>query len=204
MYSEIFEKGINMVKVFSILGATFIAIATIGFLLIQHFLDNKIKDKNSKHISFIYSQKETLSWIEKANLYREQASFKKDNISIMKTLNVTDNIITKSNEVYIQYLRISVVNTINALAASEKINNEKSEKLVSRVDSLLEPELTKEYLANAQEAAKATADLAKKIEKNMKNVQRLEKTRDILWTFCFTFQSLGLFCGLLVIIYKNS
>jgi len=72
-----------MEKTFSVLGASFIGIATIGFLLIQYVLDNKITNKENENIDLISHQEQTLKWIEKANSYREQAMSTQVNINII-------------------------------------------------------------------------------------------------------------------------
>jgi len=192
-----------MKRIFAILGAIFLVIATTGFLLIQQFLDNKISNKNSHNIEFISSQKETLEWIEKANSYRYQASLKKDNISIMKTLGVENNTIDKSYKVYLKYLKTSAIYTINALAALKKIGNKESDELVNKIDNLSEAKLTEAYLIYIKEAAEATYDLGNKIENNKKDILILEKKENVSWNFCFTSQLLGLICGLLAIIFKT-
>ena len=191
-----------METILAVLGAIFLAIATTGFLLIQQFLENRIRNKNSSNIELINSQKQTVEWLEKANSYREQANLKHDNTIIMKTLGVESSTIDKSRGIYLKCLQISRMHTINALGASKKIGNEEIDELASKTHKLSEGELKAAYLDYAREAAEATCGLGSTIENNKKDILRLEKTKKSLWSICFTFQLLGLICGLLSIASK--
>jgi len=193
-----------MEKTFSVLGASFIAIATIGFLLIQYVLDNKIKNKENEIIDLSSCQERTLRWIEKANSYREQAILVQGNINIMKALNIENSIIEKSKETFLNFLRYSVSSNINARLASREITNQQSEPLMNEINSLTEMKLTEKYLSYAKQAADATFNLGKKIENCEKDINRFKKNKDMFWYSCFAIQSLGLICGLLAIFCKTA
>lgn len=191
-----------MYKTFLVLSASFIAIATIGFLLIQYVLDNKIKNKENENIDLISHQEQTLRWIEKANSYREQAISTQVNVNIMKALNIENTNIKKSEEMVLTFLRNSLSSTINALLSSKEITNEQGESLINEINPQTETELKEKYLANTKQAADATYNFSKKIENNKKDINRLEKNKNCFWYSCFTIQSLGLIFGLLAILFK--
>jgi hypothetical protein len=192
-----------METIFALFGASFLTIATIGFLLIQQFLENRIRNKNSSSIDLSSSQKETVEWLEKANSYREQATLIHHNIIMMKRLGVERSIIDEPHKAYLHCLKISAMNTINALGASKKIDNEKSEELQEKLHNLSEGELKKAYADYAKEAAEATFDLGSTARDHKKDILRLEKAKQVWWCICFTFQLLGLTCGLLSIASKT-
>lgn len=193
-----------MEKTFTVLSASFIAIATIGFLLIQYLLDNKIKNKENENIDLISYQEGTLRWIEKANSYREQAILIQDNLNIMKALNIENSIIKKSKEVFLNFLKYSVSSTINALLASKEVTNEQSETLINEIIDLTETKLTEKYFIYAKQASDATFNSGEKIGNCKKDINRLKKNKSIFWYSCFTIQSLGLIFGLVAIFVKTA
>lgn len=193
-----------MVKVFSITGAIFIIIATLGFLLIQHFFENNaLKNRREENINLVSSQKETVGWMEKANSYRELAQLAKDNIDILKSLNVSEEVILKKERDLLLYYRASTVYTINAAVASKIYSASEGEEMITGLEGLTRKKLHDKYLNYLKQAADGTFKLGDAISHNKKAILNLEKIKDTLWYLCFVCQSIGLLCGLAALFYRG-
>lgn len=192
-----------MKKTFAIIAGTLIIIATIGFLLIQNILEDKICNKYDEKSALISKQKETFKFLEKANYYRELAALAKDNVDILKTLNISNEIIQTKEKNYLSRLKASAMYTINALSSSKVIDNRESEEMIKSLDILAIDEVKKFYFDYVIKAADGNKKLGQAITSNKKSAIKLKKIKGVLWYFCFAFHSLGMFFGLLSMFYKE-
>ena len=188
-----------MIDVLPIMGAGFIGIATIGFLLIQHFLENKITQYRVGNEELVAKQKEILGWIDKAQADRQQAGLSKQNLIVMKALNVSQAEYDDTHKSYSSKLSSSHINSVNALIAAKKLEGKEPEKMHKEAESFSEDQFTKSYMDMIPKAASATAAYQQEIDSNTGSLLKLEGQKSLFWTVCFSCQSTGIICGLVFI-----
>lgn len=185
-----------MIDVLPIIGAGFIGIATIGFLLIQHFLENKITQHKADVSELIAKQEQVLHWIDKSQADRRQAGLTQQNLVVMKALGVSKVEYDKTQESYMAKLRSSNINAVNALITGEKLEGRQPEKIFEEAESFTEEQFTKSHMDMLPKAASANTTFQQKIDASTRRTFRLENQKSLFWTVCFGFQSMGIICGL--------
>lgn len=185
-----------MIDALPIVGAGFIGIATVGFLLIQHYLENSITQHRVDNNKLVAKQKEILDWIEKSQTDRRQAGLSKQNLFIMKVLNVSPTEYEETRKSYQAKIASSYTNSVNALIAAEKLEDNEREILFEEAESFSEKQFTESFLEKSKEAISATATFQNKINSNSRLLLKLEGRKSLFWTVCFGFQSTGIICGL--------
>jgi len=185
-----------MINLIPIIGAGFIGIATIGFVLIQHFLENKITQYRVGNGKLVAKQKEILDWIDKTQVDRRQAGLSKQNLIVMKALNVSQAEYDDTHKSYLSRLSSSHINSVNALIAAKKLEGKEPEKMHKEAESFSEEQFTNSYMDMIPKAASATATYQQEIDSNTRSLLKLEGQKSIFWTVCFSCQSTGIICGL--------
>ena len=188
---------------FAIAGSIFISISTIGFLLIQTFLDSDIVVLKNRNKRIIQKQREIMDWVLKADTYIEQANTQKAYLEIMKKIEVKDEIINITKKIYKEYIKRSVIYSINALIVSKKIDDEEAGIKLGEVDKRSMNELILMKNQNLNDAALATNQMNADLNDNKRKIEKAEKNKSLFWNICFSSQLFGLVLGLLSISYSS-
>lgn len=184
----------NMKKTLSIISAVCIGIASVGFLLITHIFEKRIKRLKEMTDKIISKQKVTKDYLYEANHSRHTLLLLNDHFDILlKVMQNDKGCFAEREKRLISVSSGCAINALNAALSAEFINqtfyNTELEKAKKSVDQSYHFEIYNRYREKAGEGTKKLD--AKRLE-NQRTIEKLNVCKNVLLSLCFLFQATGL------------
>ena len=191
-----------MEKALILVGGVFILLATVGFLLIAHYLDSKIRITLNQIDENVGKQNRVVQHMVEANVHRESVARIRHSIVIVDALKGPVSEIDRMRQDQLHSFRVSASSLVNAMSAAGLDSNQ-GQKLIDGIESANKKELNEFYLEYLIKAGEKTSKLQQQIDAAKSSLMKLNEFKNSLWMFCFLFQSAGMLLGLTALFLKE-
>jgi galactitol-specific phosphotransferase system IIB component len=191
-------------KHITISSAILISAATIGFLVIPFFFENKITELKEKNNEIIETQKSVYDILLKANDLNDKFHDIKDQIDIMTLLHINKNDIKTKLSRVLSMRYESALFYLNAANVTKTISVDEHDSAKRMLDNFkTEQEYQLFYQKYFAIATEQTTLIDGKRKENQKVIDELIHQKNVLWYVSLALQSLGMILALVVLYIKK-
>jgi predicted transcriptional regulator len=181
-----------------------IGIASLGFLIIQQYYENRINELKNENESIDTNQRDASDFIQKSISSRLDYALFKDNLDLFKIVSTDVNKVKEKEKNLIFTSANSAMFALDASIAAKKIDQNTYNSETEKVRKTNNYNIHKEYyLKYIEIAGKGTMELDELRKQKVKKINDLSFWKDTLWYFFFLIQSLGLSLAIIAIMKKD-
>ncbi len=191
-------------KRLTIVSALLITIATVGFVIIPFFFENKISELKEKNNEIVDTQKSVYDILLTANNLNDKFHDIIDDIDIMAKLNLNKSTIkNKLSRVFAMRYE-SALFYLNAAIASKAINRDEYNSAKSKLNSFkTDQEFQSHYDKYFAISTEQTNIIDEQRKENQKSIYEWTDYKNMIWYISLAFQCMGMVIALIIIYIKK-
>lgn len=191
-------------KSLPILSASFLFIATIVFLIVEHSYSEKITNLVKMEQQTAMRIRDARESMRRANNIIYHLDLLNDNIDILNHLGFEEGNIKKKQSHLLDRAKHAVFETLNGALASAVIDLTEAEKVIGSLNSLTElQDIILQYEIYLETSKEGTEQLVKEMLGYQLMLKTSGTTKGYLLFISFGCQFLGVICAILVLFFRK-